>query len=518
MARLSAATAATRGDEIAIVDDVGEITWREFDERTNRCLNGLRARGHRSGDTIALLCGNRREFLEANGALLHGGHLFPPINWHLSPTEVAHLLDDSGARAILVDDEYASLAAATAALVDRTLDVIVMGSKVPDDAVSYEQMLADATPDEPADQTLGAVMMYTSGTTGRPKGVRSTALPLGGEIELAMLAVQGYTDLFHIDVHGRSLITAPLYHGGPYIFGAVPFGAGCSIVLRRRFDAAAVLRDIDEFAITNAYFVPTHFSRLLRLPDDVKASFDGSSLRTVWHTAAPCPPMVKRAMIEWWGPVIHETYAASDGGIGTLISSEEWLRKEGSVGRASPLSTILVVDDDGNPLPAGQVGTIYIQNRLGGDVSYHNDHEKTEAAHLAPGVVTVGDVGYLDDDGYLFLSDRKIDMVISGGVNIYPAEIEARLMSHPAVNDAAVFGVPDDEFGEQVKAAVLLADGVDGSPELADDLAAFCREELAGYKVPRSFDFPTEFPRTPTGKLVKRVLRDPYWVGSDRVI
>ncbi len=518
MARLSAALAASHGDVVAIVDDVGQDTWRTHDERVNRCLDGLRRRGHEPGATIALLCGNRREFLEANGALFHGGYLFPPINWHFSASEVAHILTDSGAEAVLVDDAFADLARAAMALTERSVDAIVMGHAVPAGAASYEQMLDAASSDEPHDQSLGAVMMYTSGTTGRPKGVRSTALPLGGEIDLGSMAVQGYTSLFGIDTLGRTLITAPLYHGGPYIFGAVPFAAGCPIVLRRRFDAAAVLRDIDELTITNAYFVPTHFARLLRLPDDVKARFDGSSLRTVWHTAAPCPPEIKRAMIDWWGPVVNETYAASDGGIGTLISSEEWLVKPGSVGRPSPLSEIIVVDDDGRPVAPGEVGTIYIQNRLGGDVSYHNDHDKTEAAHLAPGVVTVGDVGYLDEDGYLFLSDRKIDMVISGGVNIYPAEIEARLMSHPSVIDAAVFGIPDDEFGEQVKAAVLLVDGVEPSLELADALAVFCRDELAGYKVPKTFDFPVEFPRTATGKLLKRVLRDPYWSEHDRRI
>jgi long-chain acyl-CoA synthetase len=515
---LSARLAASRGDEIAIVDDHGSTTWREFDERVDRCLNGLRDRGHEPGSTIALLCGNRREFLEANGALFHGGYLFPPVNWHFSPSEVAYVLDDSGAVAVIVDDEHAGLARAAVTELGRPIDVIVTGSETPAGATSYEQMLGAASPDEPEHQTLGSVMFYTSGTTGRPKGVRSTSVPLGGEIELGELALQGYMGLFDIDPRGRSLITAPLYHGGPYIFGAVPFGAGCPIVLRRRFEPEAVLLDIDSLGITNAYFVPTHFARLLRLPDDVRARFDGSTLRTVWHTAAPCPPNVKQAMIDWWGPVIHETYAASDAGIGTLISSTEWLAKPGSVGRATPLSEILIVDDDGNQLPAGEVGTIYFHNRLGGDVLYHNDPEKTEEAHLAPGVMTVGDVGHLDHDGYLFLSDRKIDMIITGGVNVYPAEIEARLMSHPAVIDAAVFGVPDEEYGEQVKAAVLVADGVEAGDALGDELRAFCREALAGYKVPRSFDFPGEFPRTATGKLLKRLLRDPYWVGHDRQI
>ncbi len=286
-------------------------------------------------------------------------------------------------------------------------------------------------------------------------------MAVGSDIELGELAVQGYASMFEIDVGGRTLVTAPLFHGGPYLFGLVPFGAGCSIVLRRQFDPAAVLRDIDELAITNAYFVPTHFTRFLRLPEQTRATFSGASLQTVWHTAAPCPPQIKRQMIEWWGPVVHETYAASDAGVGTVISSAEWLAKPGSVGRASPLTEILIVGDDGEQLAPGATGTICFKNRFGGDVVYHNDSAKTAEAHIAPGIVTVGDLGHLDEDGYLFLSDRKIDLIISGGVNIYPAEVEASLMSHPSVLDAAVFGIPDDEFGEQVKAAVLLTSGLD---------------------------------------------------------
>ncbi|MDJ0770784.1 MAG: AMP-binding protein [Ilumatobacter sp.] len=518
MARLSAPHASSRGGEAAVIDDAGSLTWREFDERVNRCLDGLRARGHEAGSTVALLCGNRREFLEASSALFHGGYLFPPVNWHFSAAEVAYVLGDSGASAVVVDGEFIDLALAAVDRLGAPIDVVVTGAEPTGSGTSYEQMLADASPAEPEDQTLGSVMMYTSGTTGNPKGVRSTGVPLGGDIELGQLAVDGYTDLFGIDRGGRSLVTAPLYHGGPYVFGAVPFAAGCTIVLRQRFDPAGVLADIDALGITNAYFVPTHFARLLRLPDDVKAAFDGSTLRTVWHTAAPCPPDIKRAMIEWWGPVIHETYAASDAGIGTLISSEQWLAKPGSVGPASPLSEILVVGEDGERLAAGEVGTIYIHNRLGGDMSYHNAPEKTAAAHLAPGVVTVGDIGYLDDDGYLFLSDREIDMIISGGVNIYPAEIEARLVTHPSVVDAAVFGIPDDEFGEGVCAAVLLVDGSTGDEDTVRELQAFCRETLAGYKVPRSFEFPDALPRTATGKLVKRLLRDPHWEHHGRQI
>jgi long-chain acyl-CoA synthetase len=507
-----------RGDDTAIVDETGSLTWAQFEERTNRCLNGLRALGHGSGSTIALLGGNRHEFLEVNAAVNHGGNICPPINWHFAPDEVAYILENSGATALVADAAFIDLAMTAADKVDAVRDVVVFGGDPPAGASSYEEMLAAAAPHEPADQVTGAIMMYTSGTTGRPKGVESSSLPPGAPMEVLGMALKGYCTLLDIPQGGRVLINAPMYHGGPYLMGIIPFSVGATAIVEQRFDAADTLRLIDEHGITTAYCVPTHFVRLLRLPDDVRAAFDGSSLECVYHTAAPCPPAVKRQMIDWWGPVIYEIYAATDAGVGTKISSEEWLAKPGSVGKAVPVSEIVIVDENGNRVGPNEVGTIYIKSLLGTELSYHGDPDKTASAHLDPSTVTVGDVGYLDDDGYLFLSDRKIDMIISGGVNIYPAEIEAHLITHPAVADVGVFGVPDDEFGEQVKAAVLLHDGHAPSDELAAELTAFCRDGLAGFKVPRSFDFLDEFPRTATGKLEKRRLRDPYWEGRARSI
>jgi long-chain acyl-CoA synthetase len=362
-------------------------------------------------------------------------------------------------------------------------------------------------------------MFYTSGTTGRPKGVRSTAFAVGQSVAARSAMLEGLAGLFRIPRGGSVLVNSPLYHGGPFLFSLLPAGLGATVILRQRFDPAETLRLIDEHAITTAYFVPTHFVRLLRVPEEERAAFDGSSLQAVYHTAAPCPPEVKRQMLEWWGPVIHELYAATEtGALGTFITGDEWLKKPGSVGRAMPVVEILVLGEKGERLGTNETGQIYVRNLMGGDFEYHGAPEKTAAAHLEPGVMTVGDVGYLDEDGFLFLCDRKIDMIISGGVNIYPAEIEAVLVTHPAVADAAVIGVPNEEFGEEVKAVVELAPGHEASDALAAELATFARERLAGYKVPRSVEFEDHLPRTPTGKLLKRELRDPYWVGQERAI
>ncbi|HJR26675.1 MAG TPA: AMP-binding protein [Acidimicrobiales bacterium] len=517
MVTLAKAIVDVRGDDEAVVDPTGTWTWAEFDARANRCVDALRGLGHGAG-TVALLGGNRHETLEIHTAVNHAGITCPPLNWHFTADELAYILENSGASALVADAAFVDLALAAADKIDAVRDVIVFGGDAPSGTHDYEALLAAADPTEPADQSLGTVMMYTSGTTGRPKGVQSSALPAGAPIEVLRMALAGYCSLLSIPMEGRVLINAPLYHGGPYLLGMIPFAVGNTAVLLPRFDAAETLRTIDEQAITTAYCVPLHFVRMLRLPDEVRAAFDGSSLRCVYHTAAPCPPTVKRQMIDWWGPVIYETYAATDAGIGTLITSEEWLEKPGSVGKAAPVAEILIVGEDGQPLGPNEVGTVYVRSLLGAEISYLGDDAKTASAHLDPTTVTVGDVGYLDEDGYLFLSDRKIDMIISGGVNIYPAEIEAHLITHPAVADVAVFGVPDEEFGEQVKAAVQLQAGYAGDDALVADLTAFSREGLAGFKVPRSFDFHDEFPRTETGKLEKRKLRDPYWQGRERAI
>jgi long-chain acyl-CoA synthetase len=511
--------AAADPDGPAIIDEFATITRTELNKRVNRLVTGLRAAGVENGDAVGVLCGNRHEYVEAVMACGVGTWILVPLNWHLTAEELAYILNDSGARALLADTEFATVAVEAVKQAPGVTVRIAIGGSLPEGFDAYGDLLAAASPDEPADQAAGTYMFYTSGTTGRPKGVRSTSFVVGMPVAVHASVLSGLAGMLHIPDGGVCLVNAPLYHGGPFLFSMLPAYRGATLVMRHRFDPAEMLRLIDEYQVTAAYAVPTHFVRLLRLPEDVKASFDGGSLQGVFHTGAPCAPEVKRQMLQWWGPVIHELYSATEtGGLGCFITGDEWLKKPGTVGRPLPVVSIEIVSDAGEVLPANEVGTVYIRNLIGGDFNYHGAPEKTAEAHREPGVMTVGDVGYLDDEGYLFLCDRKIDMIISGGVNIYPAEIEAVLVNHPAVVDAAVFGIPHDEFGEEVKAVLELAPGHQPSDDLAREITAYAREHLAGYKVPRSIDFTDEFPRTETGKLVKRELRDPYWQGRERAI
>ena len=392
----------------------------------------------------------------------------------------------------------------------------------PSDSVAfegYEAVLASGSPAEPTDQARGGPMFYTSGTTGFPKGVRSVLTASGGDIGMLELICGGFADMLGLPNDGVTLLKGPMYHSAQWVFALFPMlGKGSTVVMRHRFEAAETLDLIDRHHVTNVHLVPTQFLRMLKLPDPVRASFDGSSLKVVYHGGAPCPAAVKRSMLEWWGPKVTEYYGGTEGGFLTMISGADWLERPGSIGQALATIELLVLDDDGHGCPANTPGQIYFKNLMGSDFEYHNAPEKTAAAHSSDGFGTLGDIGSIDVDGFVFLSDRKIDMIISGGVNIYPAEIEGVLVTHPAVADAAVFGVPDDEFGEQVKAVVELMEGVDASDALRTELIAFVRQHLAGYKAPRSVEFSAQLPRTPTGKLLKRQLRDPYWAGSGRTI
>jgi long-chain acyl-CoA synthetase len=462
------------------------------------------------GGHISLLMGNRVEFVDVLLAGQLSGTWLTAINWHLTPPEIAYILEDSGAALLVTDEELEANARAAVALLPSPIPVIVAGPEL--DALVAAGRPDSFDPDGPG----GGTMLYTSGTTGRPKGVKRARQPSLGTT-LVMGGAAGI--VLGLDGQGPHLVTGPLYHAAPLGFAAIDLANGAELVLMPRWDDAQCLRLIDERAVRNSHIVPTMCVRMLRLPEEERSAFDGSTLSTVLHGAAPIAPSVKQQMIEWWGPVLTEYWGSTEGGVFTLVSSEAWLTKPGTVGKAIPSYEVFAVDADGQRLPAGEVGTLYTRNVITDQVfEYHQAADKTAAAHLAPGTFTMGDVGHVDEDGFVFLSDRAANMIISGGVNIYPAEIERELIDHPAVADVAVFGIPDEEWGEQVKAAVQLVEGVAPSPELVDELLTFARGRLAAYKVPRSVDFEAELPRHPTGKLYTRLLRDKYWEGHTRSV
>ncbi|GAA1797130.1 AMP-binding protein [Actinomadura chokoriensis] len=516
MAALLRPYADAKPDEPAITDERGSTSWRELDARTGRLANALRGLGLGTGDAIAIHSGNRREYFELMCAAGHIGLRYVMVNWHWTADELRYVLTDAGARALFSEDAFGD--AAREASEGLGLDARVAFGDAVEGFTPYEEFLAAGAGEEIADPLMGFPMFYTSGTTGRPKGVSRTQLAAGALIETASLIGDVFAEVLRIPADGRSLLVGPVYHSAQWLWSLVFLLRGRSVVMRRDFDPAAALRLIDEHAITNVHLVPTQFVRLLRLDEEARAAFDGSSLAAVWHGAAPCPPEVKRRMIDWFGPVVHEYYGSTEASVNSVITAEEWLKKPGSVGLPLPTTEVHILREDGEPAAAGERGQIFFRYTSGDDVVYWGDEEKTRSVHRADGLFTTGDVGHLDEDGYLFLSDRVIDMIISGGVNIYPAEIEGVLITHPAVRDVAVFGVPDEEFGEQVKAAVELSEGAEPSDALAAELIGHVRASLAGYKAPRSVDFVERMPRTPTGKLYKRLLRDPYWEGRKQRI
>ena len=516
MAVLTRAAADGRRDEMSLVDDNGSRTFGELDENVNR----LRAAGIGEGDTIAIVAGNRIEWFELALACANTGITHVPINWHLVAPEIAYIIGDCGAKAVMVGHRFVDEVAS--ALADAQSSEVELALIAGADSVgrfqNFDDFMTGGSPEEPENQSFGGPMFYTSGTTGSPKGVKSSlsAMPPGTTPEIWHLIGAGFSDL--MEVPGVSVLCGPVHHSAQWAFSFLPMMAGSSTVMQHKYDSAGVLDLIDRYQATNIHLVPTQMKRLIDLPDEVKTTYDGASMKLVIHGAAPCPPAVKRAMVDWWGPKITEYYGSTEGSIITMITSEQWLEKGGSVGPAMENMEILVVGDDGSALGPNELGTLYFRNITGTDFEYHNAPDKTAEAHREPGVFTTGDVGHLDDDGYLWLSDRKIDMIISGGVNIYPAEIEGVLGGHDLVADVAVIGVPDDEFGEAVKAIVVAKNGVEINDELRSTLDVLCGQNLAGYKRPRTYDFVAELPRTGTGKILKRKLREPYWERHERKI
>jgi fatty-acyl-CoA synthase len=481
------------------------LTYAELDDRSLRLAHHLRERGLAVGDVVAMISDNRPETYEVYWAAMRSGLYITAVNSHLSAAEASYIVRDCGARALVVS---AALAETVTAL-DVDVPVrLAYGGEVPGFA-DYEAALAAAGADPLPEQPHGDDLLYSSGTTGRPKGIKPP-LPRIAVDEPGYLYPSVFGRLYRFEQDTVYLSPAPVYHAAPLRFMGAIHVVGGTVVMMERFDAEAALAAIERYGVTHTQMVPTMFVRMLKLPDEVRTRYDLSTLRCVIHAAAPCPVDVKRRMIEWLGPIVEEYYACTEANGATMIDSASWLAHPGSVGLPL-LGVPHVVGDDGAELPTGEVGTIYFERETR-TFSYHNDPERTRAAEHPdhPSWTTVGDLGYLDEDGYLYLTDRKAFMIISGGVNIYPQEIEDVFTLHPAVADIAVIGVPDEEMGERVVAFVQPAPGVVPDDALAAELTEHARERIAHFKVPQEFHFRDDLPRTPTGKMVKGRLRELY--------
>jgi long-chain acyl-CoA synthetase len=473
----------------------------EFDQAARRAASGFERLGIGPGDVVCVMLHNSPQFLQAVFATRLLGAYFCPINWHYKAEEAGWILRDSGARALVTDP---ALRAQIAGAIPAALHVI-------DDLGAW---CAPHAPWSGAARARGMMMPYTSGTTGKPKGVRRSPWPPHEAAARTALAQEGFARVLGIQPGMRALLPAPLYHSAPSSYALQAMLAGELLVLEEKFDAERTLALIEAHRLTHAYLVPTMYVRLLRLDVRIKAKYDLSSLRFVASTGSPCAAELKRSMIEWWGPVLHESYAASELGYVTAISSEEALRKPGSAGRPVGDATVRILDGHGGELPRGAIGLIYARQPAYPDFTYNNDPQARLRLER-DGLWTLGDMGFVDRDGYLYVCDRASDMVISGGVNIYPAEIEAALALMPGVRDCAVFGIPDEEFGEVLAAAVQAEPGSVLEPEA---VRAYLADRIAGYKVPRVVTFHAELPREESGKIFKRRLREPYWAKSGRLI
>jgi long-chain acyl-CoA synthetase len=499
-------------DAPAIIVGPQTVRYAELDDRSARLARALRSRGLAGGDHIAILMENNAAFLEAAWAAQRSGLHYTAINTHLRLAEVQYVLDDCGAVALVTSQRMAGLAAG---LDLSRVPVRLSAAGEVAGFERYEEVLARHEPGPLADDREGREMLYSSGTTGWPKGVRKqlpgTAFgdPSAAPVQVAQgIAAQGFGP------GSVYLSPAPLYHSAPLVYSMTMHRVGAAVVVMERFDPRQCLELIERHRVTHAQFVPTMFVRMLRLPAAERERYDTSSLKVVLHAAAPCPVAVKRQMLDWWGPIINEYYAGTEDIGSTFITAQEWLAHPGSVGR--PATECHIVGEDGEELPPGQPGVVYFAG--GRPFEYHNDPAKTASISNDRGWRTLGDIGYLDEDGYLYLTDRQAHMIISGGVNIYPQEAENVLAGHPAVADVAVIGVPDAEMGEAVKAVVQCVDAAAAGPELAAELLAYCRAELATYKCPRAVDFTDQLPRDDNGKLYKRLLRERYWAGHDSLV
>jgi long-chain acyl-CoA synthetase len=505
-------------DKPAIIygDNEHVETYREVEQRSRRIARALLDLGLEPGDCIAVVLANDNEFFDIYWAAHRIGIYFTPINWHLQVDEIEYIVDNCDAKVVFAHSRFAEITNKAIASNQHLIAQVSVDGPC-EGFTPLSDFLRDVE-DAPdiGEELEGSVMLYSSGTTGRPKGVRRPLARVPAGDPATNIGAIGLFALFGMVPDDIYLCPAPLYHAAPIAYTAGQHRLGATAVIMRQFDAEEALRFIDTYKVTTSQWVPTHFRRLTRLPDATKQRYDLSSLRVAVHAAAPCPVPLKQEMIEWWGDAIVEYYAGTEGG-GTIIHAADWIEHKGSVGRHWANGTVHVLDPEGQDVSGPNIeGDIYFEAPPAKEhrFRYHKDSKKTETTYR-DNLFTLGDVGYLDADGFLFLTDRQSHMIISGGVNIYPQETEDLLIMHPKVDDVAVIGVPSEEMGEEVKAVVVAVDGQEAGPALAQELIDYCRDAIAHYKCPRSIDFTLELPRTETGKMAKRKLRDRYWSEKD---
>ena len=502
---MHAVWAEVQPHKVAVYERGGRVqTFCGLNASANRIVRLLRAQGLKPGDAVALVCTNRFEFCEVLSAAMRTGMRVTPVNWHLTAEEIAYVVRDCEAKALFADTKVQAAEAAAALCPDLKVKVAI-GGDLPG-FLNYDAALAGFPGDDIPDPSRGYPMLYTSGTTGRPKGVFKPDAPAP------------VFDPGRDRDHELHLCTGPAYHAAPLmgdVRGALTNGV--PLVFMEKWDSEEVLRIIDEMKVTHSHFVPIMFQRVLALPEAVRARYDLSSLKQISHGAAPCPPEIKRATIEWFGPVLREYYAGSEGGAGFVILSEEWLRKPGSVGRRISPDAAKILDENGEECWAGVAGAIYLKLAEVGAFEYYKDPTKTHSARRG-NYFTMGDVGYLDADDYLFLTGRSAETIISGGVNIYPQEVDNELIKHPAVEDCCTIGAPNDEWGEEVRSVIQLKAGFEPSEALKQEILDHARAALARFKIPRDIDFVAELPRSEAGKAQRKTVRERYWQGRTRQI
>ncbi|MFM8867408.1 MAG: AMP-binding protein [Ilumatobacteraceae bacterium] len=494
-------------DVVAIIEaETGRsVTRGELAAMTHQLVHALRRRGVEANDVVAAVMDNRIESVTVFLAAMQAGLYFVPINYHLTDAEIAYIVEDSETKALFTTPEYAAKTLKAAQSAGVATDSLFCTESTPG-FVNFADALAAEPSSEPDGRAMGLMMTYTSGTTGKPKGIKRPASGANPD-DVGMLWSHPFKIFGIGEEYQVQLIQSPYYHTAVLNFANASAQYGHTLVLMNDWDAEVVLGNIEKYRVTTSHMVPTHFHRLLKLDQTTRAKYDVTSMKYVMHGAAPCPVETKQAMIAWLGPVLYEYYGASEGG-GTTVNSTEWMKYPGTVGRPYHGAEIRILDEEGNPVPAGTEGLVWM---LSGafEFKYHNAPDKTKAS-TRDGFFTVGDLGHVNEEGYLFLHGRASDIIITGGVNVHPSEVEAIMQQHPQVADVAVFGLPDPEWGEFIQCVVQPVAGVAGSPELASALIAYCADHLARYKLPRKVDFVDQLPRDPNGKLYKRLIRDSF--------